>query len=94
MTYTINAVALTPSPPVSRWAAWTAPDRSVGVGYTIGSVSLVSSEAFRRIGHSLTALLLATLGAAFARSRYEEYARLQPPSDAPPRAQDDPTIHS
>ncbi len=74
-----------PSPPVSRWAAWTQPDRTVGVGYTIGTVSLVSSEAFRRIGHSLFALLLATLGGAFARNRYEAHVRFASSSVVPPR---------
>jgi hypothetical protein len=81
------------SPPLSRWAAWTQPDRTVGVGYTIGTVSLVSSEAFRRIGHSLSALLLASLGAAFARNRYEAHARLQRDRDDPTRTQHDSSFN-
>jgi hypothetical protein len=57
-----------------RWAAWNEPDRSSGVGYRIGTVSLVSSDAFRQIGHSLVTLLVALLGAVYARSRYEARA--------------------
>ena len=55
---------------MSPWAAWTQPDRTVGVGYQIGSVSLGSSEAFRQIGHSMFTLLVAVLGGTFARHRY------------------------
>jgi hypothetical protein len=91
-TFTMNTVVS--SPPVGRWAAWTQPDRTIGVGYTIGTVSLVSSEAFRRIGHSLAALLLATLGAAFARNRYEAHARRQSTPDETPRAYAEPSFHA
>jgi hypothetical protein len=56
--------------PVDRWTAWNSPDRLIGVGYRIGSIALASSEAFRQIGHSLTALLVGTLGGVFARYRY------------------------
>jgi hypothetical protein len=59
-----------PPPPPSPWSAWTAPDRSIGVGYALGSINLVSSEAFRQIGHSFMALLVATLGGVFARYRH------------------------
>ena len=48
-----------PPPSVPPWTAWTQPDRTVGVGYQIGTVSLCSSEAFRRIGHSMFTLLVA-----------------------------------
>ena len=70
-----GAVTASPAPPVpeSRWSAWSEPDRSVGVGYQIGTVSLVSSDAFRQIGHSLVTLLAAVLGAVYARSRYETW---------------------
>jgi hypothetical protein len=67
----------------SPWTAWTAADRSIGVGYRIGSINLVSSEAFRQIGHSLTALLAATLGGLFARNRYVVYARDREPLPPP-----------
>ena len=50
--------------------AWTEPDRTVGVGYQIGTVSLHSSEAFRQIGHSMFTLLIAVFGGTFARYRY------------------------
>ena len=60
--------------PESRWSAWTKSDRDIGVGYQIGSVSLVSSNAFRQIGHSLVTLLAAVLGGVYARSRYEAWA--------------------
>jgi hypothetical protein len=62
-------------PPISDpWTAWTAPDRTPAV-YRVGSITYASSEAFRRIGHSLAALLVATLGGVFARNRYHVYAR-------------------
>ena len=51
----------------SRWAAWTAPDRSTGEGESIGSVSLISPATFRRIGHSLFCLILAFAGGVLAR---------------------------
>jgi hypothetical protein len=75
--YTINTGITMPTQPATRWVAWTRPDRSNGVGSVVGTVPLVSSEAFRQIGHSLFALLLATLGAAFSRNRYEAHCRLQ-----------------
>jgi hypothetical protein len=65
-TAVLSLIAQSPSP----WAAWTEPDRTVGVGYKIGTVSLVSSEAFRQIGHSMFTLLVAVLGGSFARHRY------------------------
>ena len=71
----MGGIAL-PAPPApeSRWAAWSAPDRTNGIGYAIGTVSLVSSEAFRQIGHSLVTLLAAVLGGVYARRRYEAWA--------------------
>ena len=76
-----------PSTPESRWSAWSRPDRTVGVGYPIGTVSLVSSEAFRQIGHSLAALLAAVLGGLHARGRYTAWATPdggpEPRRDAP-----------
>jgi hypothetical protein len=76
-----NTTQLPPQP--NPWSAWTAPDRSIGVGFQIGSISLVSSEAFRQIGHSLSALLVATLGGVFARHRYHVSARDGQPREAP-----------
>ena len=58
---------VSPSPPTTPWAAWTEPDRTVGVGYRIGTVPLRSSEAYRQIGHSIFTLLAAVLGGLFAR---------------------------
>ena len=71
------------APPVSesRWSAWNEPDRSIGVGYQIGTVSLVSSEAFRQIGHSLATLLAAVLGGVYARSRYQAWAARDMPQE-------------
>jgi hypothetical protein len=60
-----------PSPPVTRWVAWTTPDRTTGVGYQVGSVSLVSPESFRQVGHSLLTLLFAALAGLYARHLYE-----------------------
>jgi hypothetical protein len=62
-----------------RWATWTTPDRSVAIGAQIGPINLVSSGAFRQIAHSLTALLVATLGAMFARHRYRMSGRDRQP---------------
>jgi hypothetical protein len=59
-----------PQPLASNWAAWTEPDRTNGVGYRLGTVSLVSSEAYRQIGHSMMTLLVGVLGAVYARRRY------------------------
>ena len=60
------------TPPRSPWADWTEPDRTVGVGYQIGTVSLRSSVAFRQIGHSVFTLLVAVLGGTLARYRYRD----------------------
>ena len=62
-----------PRPPTleSRLAAWSAPDRTNGLGYPIGTVSLVSSEAFRQIGHALATLLVAVLGGSYTQRRYK-----------------------
>jgi len=64
----------TPVIPVTKsgWAAWTEPDRTSGVGYMIGTVSLVSSEPFRQVGHSLFILLSAILGGIYARHRFAQ----------------------
>jgi hypothetical protein len=69
------------APQPAGLAAWAAPDRSIGVGYRIGSIALASSEAFRQIGHSLMALLVATMGGVFARNRYDLYARTEEHSE-------------
>lgn len=59
--------AMSAVPPPSAWSNWTVPDQYTGLGESIGNVPLVSSEPFRRIGHSLFALLCALLGGALAR---------------------------
>jgi hypothetical protein len=79
-----SPVALTPfwtttssvPPPIPQnaWLAWTAPDHSYGVGYQIGSVSLVSSDSYRQIGHSLFTVLAGTFGSIYARGRYRARA--------------------
>jgi hypothetical protein len=48
----VGLVGMVPQAPApeSRWSAWSEPDRTNGVGYPIGTVSLVGSEAFRQIG--------------------------------------------
>ncbi len=78
-TYIMGNAAVPPPPSLTtRWAAWTQPDRTVSVGYPIGTVQLSSSEAFRQIGHSMFALLMAVLGATFARYRYHANVALAP----------------
>jgi hypothetical protein len=72
------------SPSMPPWAAWTEPDRSVGVGYQIGTVSLRSSEAFRQIGHSMFTLLVAVLGGTFARHRYRISVMNRPSLESAP----------
>jgi hypothetical protein len=71
-------------PPVSRWTAWTTPDRGTGVGYPIGTIGLVSSEPFRQIGHSLLTLLFASLGGLYARRRFDADRTDGPPIGAAP----------
>ena len=72
----VGLVGMAPQAPApeSRWSAWSEPDRTNGVGYPIGTVSLVSSEAFRQIGHSMAALLVGVLGGVYARGRYTAWA--------------------
>jgi hypothetical protein len=67
-------VGANPPAPASRWSAWSQPDRSNGVGYQIGTGALVSSEAFRQIGHSMVALLVGVLGGIYARGRCRVWA--------------------
>jgi hypothetical protein len=57
-------------PPLSRWAEWTQPDRFISSRIQTAAVPLCSSEAFRQIGHSMFTLIVAVLGATFARHRY------------------------
>ena len=71
----LNSVQQQPPTTKPPSVAWTEPDRTVGVGYQIGTVSLHSSEAFRQIGHSMFALLIAVLGGTFARFRYRTNVR-------------------
>jgi hypothetical protein len=70
-----------PAPPPtlkSRWSAWNQADRTYGLGYPIGTVSLVSSEAFRQIGHALATLLVAVLGGSYAQRRFRAVTRDDP----------------
>jgi hypothetical protein len=85
--WTFPVVTFAQQPPpqsIQRWTAWNQPDRTVGVGYQIGTVSLCSSEAFRRIGHSMFTLLVAVLGGTFARYRYRIGVTARPESRATP----------
>ena len=50
------------------------PDRRTGEFFA-EELANYSSTSFRRIGHSLVALLAATLGGAFVRWRYEVTSR-------------------
>ena len=59
---------------VGRWDLWTAPDRSGGVGYQIGTIGLINSEPFRTIALSTTVLLFGVLGALYARRRSQMWA--------------------
>jgi hypothetical protein len=72
----VGLVGMVPQAPApeSRWSAWSEPDRTNGVGYPIGTVSLVSSEASRQIGHSMATLLVGVLGGVYARGRYRAWA--------------------
>jgi hypothetical protein len=63
-------VAQPQPPPPSRWAEWTQPDRVISSRIQTAPVALCSSEAFRQIGHSMFTLIVAVLGATFARHRY------------------------
>jgi hypothetical protein len=73
------------SPAVSAWDYWTKPDRDVGEYATPTDFSArFSSVSFRQIGHSLAALLAATLGGIFVRWRYEENSNEIGPAEATP----------
>jgi hypothetical protein len=62
------------SPPtMSAWDYWTKPDHHLSA-FLPSEFACFSSRSFRRIGHSLTALLAATLGGVFVRWRYETYS--------------------
>jgi hypothetical protein len=61
---------MTPVPPRSPWAAWTATDRETGSGTTIGGVSFAIPDSFQRIGHSLFCLLAALIGGMITRYLY------------------------
>jgi hypothetical protein len=74
----------TPLPPRDPWSLWTEPDRTSGVGATVGSIAMVSPDAFRRIGHALFTLLIGLITAEIARSF--QAARLETPA-RPPRPQ-------
>ena len=69
-------------PPLSRWAEWTQPDRVISSRIQFATVPLSSSEAFRQIGHSMFTLLVAILGATFARHRYRVSMRDRPASQS------------
>jgi hypothetical protein len=77
-------------PTVSAWEHWTKPDRRIGeYVFPTEFTARFSSLSFRQIGHSLAALLAATLGGVFARWRYEgnskaiELPGVSPGSDQP-----------
>jgi hypothetical protein len=84
--YSISQVSsgpIAPAPPViyspsalsneSAWDHWTKPDRYLG-DYVLPSEfsARFSSRSFRQIGHSLAALLVATIGGVFVRWRYDK----------------------
>jgi hypothetical protein len=73
-----------PPPSIRPWTAWTEPNRTIGVGYQIGTVSLCSSEAFRRVGHSMFTLLVAALGGMFPRNRCRIGVRDRPGLESAP----------
>jgi hypothetical protein len=74
------------SPAVSAWDHWTKPDRNVGEYATPTDFSArFSSVSFRQIGHSLAALLAATLGGVFVRWRYEMNSKTCGSSEVEPR---------
>ena len=77
-----QAPPLTPSQPPaqSRWAEWTQPDRVISSRLKFATFPLCNSEAFRQIGHSMFTLLVAILGATFARHRYRASTRDRPAS--------------
>jgi hypothetical protein len=63
------------TPPRSRWAIWTEPERSYRGGrgqrisaVWVGNVVLASPESFQRIGHSLLTLVVALIGGIVTRS--------------------------
>jgi hypothetical protein len=60
--------------PTSAWEYWMKPDRHTGEFFS-PEIANYSSTSFRRIGHSFVALLVAALGGAFVRWRYEENSR-------------------
>jgi hypothetical protein len=68
------------APAISGWDYWLKPDRRLGELY-YSEFSSFSPTSFRRIGHSLVALLAAALGGAFVRWRYEEHARKRQPTE-------------
>jgi len=73
----VRLVGMAPSAPPaleSRRSTWSEPDCTNGVGYAIGRDSLVTSEAFRQIGHSMAALLVGVPGGVYAQGRYGAWA--------------------
>jgi hypothetical protein len=72
------------SPAASAWDHWTKPDYNAGGALPIEFSVRFSSVSFRKIGHSLAALLAATLGGIFVRWRYEENSKEIGPAEATP----------
>ncbi len=70
-----------PPPDHGRWAVWTEPDRTSGLGAAVGSVMLSSPEPYRLIGHSLITLVVAALGGLYARHRYDGCCATRPRGD-------------
>jgi hypothetical protein len=93
--YAPPQVSIAP-PAVSAWDHWTKPDRDLGeYAHPTDSSARFSSVSFRQIGHSLAALLAATLGGIFVRWRYEENSKEIGPAEATPepgQPETDPTL--
>jgi hypothetical protein len=70
------------APTVSAWEHWMQPDRRLGEFAPLDwYTARFSSVSFRQIGHSLAALLAATLGGVFVRWRYQVNSSEEYPSE-------------
>jgi hypothetical protein len=80
----------TTSLPTSAWNHWIESDHLSGeFPFEFDPTGRFSSMSYRNIGHSLAALLVATLGGILVRWRYEQNAR-ESPEAAPKPHQADP----
>ena len=86
----------TAQPGVSAWDYWMKPDRYIGEDLLtpMEFTAKFSSVSFRKIGHSLAALLAATLGGIFVRWRYEENSKEIGPAEAAPGPGQPETAHT